>query len=120
MLITAESVTEGHPDKIADQISDAILDEALKQDAKSRVAVETLVTNGLIVIAGEMTTKASLDIPALARQVIKDIGCTKESYGFHYQHCGIRVSLQKQSPDISRGVNAKKALPRMVILEGRI
>lgn len=108
MLYTAESVTEGHPDKIADQISDAILDEALKQDPASRVAIETLLTNGLVVVAGEMTTRAILDVPAIVRNVIKEIGYTNEACGFHYQNCGVSISIQKQSADIARGVDALK------------
>ncbi|MBI3335603.1 MAG: methionine adenosyltransferase [Candidatus Portnoybacteria bacterium] len=108
MLFTAESVTEGHPDKMADQISDAIVDEALRQDPASRVAIETLLTNGLVVVAGEMTTKASLDIPVIVRDTIRDIGYTDEALGFHWQYCGISVVIQKQSPDIARGVDAKR------------
>lgn len=108
MLYTAESVTEGHPDKMADQISDAILDEAIKQDEVSRVAIETLLTNGLVIVAGEMTTKAILDVPAIVRNIIKEVGYTNEAFGFHYQNCGVSISIQKQSPDIARGVDAKK------------
>lgn len=108
MLYTAESVTEGHPDKMADQISDAILDGALAKDPLSRVAIETLLTNGLAVVAGEMTTKAALDIPSIVRGVIQDIGYTKEEYGFHFQYCGVSAAIQKQSPDIAQGVDAKK------------
>ncbi len=108
MLYTAESVTEGHPDKMADQISDAILDAAIAQDPSSRVAIETLLTNGLVVVAGEMTTKAALDISAIVRGVISDTGYTKEEYGFHFQYCAVSVAIQKQSPDIAQGVDAKK------------
>ncbi len=102
---TSESVTEGHPDKLADQISDAILDECLRQDSQSRVAVETLLTRGLAVIAGEVTTHAHLDIPDVVRRTINEVGYTKTEYGFEGDSCGVMVALQKQSPDISRGVD---------------
>ena len=105
MFLTSESVTEGHPDKMADQISDAILDEALKQDPYSRVAVETLLTNGLVVIAGEMTTNAYIDIPGVARQVIKEIGYENSEIGFDWKTCGILDSIQEQSQDIAMGVS---------------
>lgn len=103
-LFTSESVTEGHPDKVCDQISDAILDAMIKQDPKSRVAVECLTTTGLVVIAGEVTTKADVDIQDVARQTIKRIGYDKPEYGFDFEHCAILVSLHEQSPDISMGV----------------
>lgn len=102
---TSESVTEGHPDKMCDQISDAILDAALLKDPKSRMAVETLVTNGIVVIAGEITTNAYIEIPQIARGVIKDIGYTDSDYGFDYATCGILTAIQEQSKDISRGVS---------------
>jgi len=105
MLQTAESVTEGHPDKICDQISDAILDEALRQDIHSRVAIETLVTNGLVVVTGEMTTKAYVDVAGLVRMVVRDIGYNDQVLGFHWEDCGVIVSIQEQSPDIARGVD---------------
>ena len=104
MLQTAESVTEGHPDKICDQISDAILDEVLRQDIHSRVAIETLVTNGLVVVTGEMTTKAYVDVAGLVRMVVRDIGYNDQVLGFHWEDCGVIVSIQEQSPDIARGV----------------
>lgn len=104
-LLTSESVTEGHPDKMADQISDAILDEILRQDPCGRVAVETLLTTGLVVIAGEITTKANINIPDIARKVIKEIGYTSSEYGFDAETCGIQVSIQKQSLDIAQGVS---------------
>ncbi len=104
-FFTSESVTEGHPDKICDQISDAILDAALEKDPKSRVAIETLVTNGLVVIAGEITTNGYIEIPRIARGVIKDIGYIHSDYGFDYATCGILTAIQEQSKDIARGVS---------------
>jgi S-adenosylmethionine synthetase len=103
-LFTSESVTEGHPDKLCDQISDAVLDALLSQDPHSRVAVETLTTTGLIAIAGEVTTKATVDIQNIARQTIKKTGYDKPEYGFDFEHCAVIVSLHEQSPDISQGV----------------
>jgi len=105
-LFTSESVTEGHPDKIADQVSDGILDACLAQDPDSRVAVECLTKTGMIVVAGELTTKAQLDIPAVARGVLREIGYTKSSYGIDADTCAILVHLDKQSPDIAQGVDA--------------
>ena len=107
-LFTSESVTEGHPDKVCDQISDAILDALLKQDADSRVAVETLTTTGLILIAGEVTTKGYIDAQKVARGVLKRIGYDKPEYGFNYDDCSVIVSLHEQSPDISIGVTQKE------------
>ncbi len=107
-LFTSESVSEGHPDKVADQISDAILDEMLKQDANSRVACETLVTTGQVVVAGEVTTNAWVNIPETVRQVIRKIGYTKAEYMFEANSCGILAALHSQSPDIARGVNASR------------
>ena len=104
-LFTSESVSEGHPDKVADQISDSILDALLKQDPRSRVACETLVTTGLIVISGEVTTKAYVEIPKIARQTIKEIGYTHSDIGFDYETCGVMVTLDEQSQDISQGVD---------------
>ncbi|MGK5084302.1 methionine adenosyltransferase [Bdellovibrionota bacterium FG-1] len=103
-LFTSESVTEGHPDKIADQISDAVLDALLTQDPKSRVACETLVTTGLIVVAGEVTTNARVDYADIARQTVKKIGYDSSDKGFDYKTCGVVVTLDRQSPDISQGV----------------
>jgi len=104
-LFTSESVSEGHPDKMADQISDAILDALLKQDPTSRVACETLVTTGLVMVAGEITTKAQIDYPEIMRSTVKDIGYTSSEMGFDYQTCAAMVALDKQSPDIAQGVN---------------
>ncbi|SMH72194.1 methionine adenosyltransferase [Candidatus Nitrosotalea okcheonensis] len=105
-LFTSESVTEGHPDKICDQISDAILDEFLKQDPDSRVAVETLTTTGVVVVAGEVTSKARFDIQDVVRKTIKEIGYDNPLYGFDSESCSVLVSLHAQSPDISVGVTA--------------
>src|SRR5438270_8911555 len=104
-LFTSESVTEGHPDKIADQISDAVLDAALTNDPMSRVACETLITTGLIVVAGEMTTETYIDIPKIARETVKNIGYTRAKYGFDAETCGVIVTLDEQSPDIAQGVD---------------
>jgi len=103
-LFTSESVTMGHPDKVADHISDAILDAMLAQDKKSRVACETLVTTGLVVVAGEITTKAYVDIPGVIRKTIKKIGYDDPTMGFDGDDCAVVVSIDNQSPDISRGV----------------
>lgn len=102
---TSESVTEGHPDKIADQISDAILDEVLRQDERGRVACETLLTTGLVLIAGEITTRAVVDYAAVAREVIREIGYTQAKFGLDYESCAVVVSVNTQSPDIARGVD---------------
>ncbi len=104
-LFTSESVTEGHPDKIADQVSDAILDGALSQDPNSRVAIETLVTTGVVLVAGEMTTRAVQDIPATVRETIRDIGYTSAEYGFDCHTCAVLTSIDKQSADIAMGVD---------------
>ncbi|MFI7124199.1 methionine adenosyltransferase [Nonomuraea sp. NPDC050153] len=104
-LFTSESVTEGHPDKIADQISDAILDAMLKDDPKSRVAVETLITTGQVHVAGEVTTETYVDIPALIREKILEIGYDASHKGFDGASCGVSVSIGAQSPDIAQGVN---------------
>lgn len=104
-LFTSESVSEGHPDKVADQISDAILDAMINQDPKSRVAVETLVTTGLAVVSGEVTTDAYVDVQELVREVIKDIGYTKASYRFDSESCGVLSTIHTQSPDIAMGVD---------------
>lgn len=105
-LFTSESVSEGHPDKIADQISDAILDALLAKDADARVAVETTVTTGLVVVVGEVSTSAYVDIQKVVRQTIKDIGYTNGKYGFDGDNCAVLVSIDEQSPDIAQGVDA--------------
>ncbi|HYV18146.1 MAG TPA: methionine adenosyltransferase [Verrucomicrobiae bacterium] len=104
-LFTSESVTEGHPDKIADQISDALLDEVLKQDPKSRVAIESLVTTGLAVVAGEITTTAIVDVAAVVRDTIRRVGYTRAKFGYDCETCGILTAIDKQSPDIAMGVD---------------
>lgn len=103
-LFTSESVTEGHPDKVADQISDAILDAVLADDPEGRVACETLVTTGLVVVSGEMSTKTYVDIPKIVRETVKEIGYTRAKYGFDGDTCGVVVSIDEQSPDIAMGV----------------
>jgi S-adenosylmethionine synthetase len=102
---TSESVTEGHPDKMADQISDAVLDAILEEDPEGRVACETLLTTGLVVVAGEITTKAYVDIPKLVRRTVCDIGYDRESYGFDGNTCGVITSIDEQSPNIGQGVS---------------
>jgi len=104
-IFTSESVTEGHPDKMADQISDSVLDAMLEQDSKSRVACETLVTTGLVVIAGEITTKAYVDLQRVIRRTIRDIGYDSSSKGFDANSCAVMVALDEQSPDIAMGVD---------------
>ncbi len=109
-LFTSESVTEGHPDKICDQISDAILDDLIRQDPRSRVACETLVTNGLVFIAGEITTQGYADFQKIIRETVRDIGYTRADYGFDYQTCAVIASIQEQSPDIAIGVDKGEEL----------
>ncbi|MEF8880142.1 MAG: methionine adenosyltransferase [Candidatus Thermoplasmatota archaeon] len=109
-ILTSESVTEGHPDKMCDLISDAILDEALKEDNNSRVAVEAGTKNGGVMVFGEMTTGAYIDIPWVVRNVIKDIGYTKSEYGIEWETCSVWVQITEQSPDISQGVSEKEGL----------
>ena len=104
-LFTSESVTEGHPDKVADQISDAILDAIIAQDPNARVAAETMVTTGLVLVAGEITTDCYVDIPKLVRKTIEDIGYTRAKYGFDSETCAVITSLDEQSPDIAMGVD---------------
>jgi S-adenosylmethionine synthetase len=105
-LFTSESVTEGHPDKMADQISDSVLDAILKDDPKGRVAVETLLTNGVCMVAGEVTTSTYVDIPKVVRNVIKDIGYTDAEYGFQWETSGVMVAIKEQSSDIAMGVDS--------------
>lgn len=107
-LFTSESVTEGHPDKICDQISDSILDEFLRQDPESRVAVESLTTTGIVFVAGEVTSKGKVDVQKIVRDTIWEIGYDKPEYGFNFNNCSIQVSLHEQSHDISLGVTPKK------------
>ncbi len=104
-MFTSESVTEGHPDKMADQISDALLDAIITDDPKARIAIETLLKTGIVVVAGEVTTNTYIEIPNIVRGVIKDIGYTRAKYGFDHETCGVMVSLGSQSPNISQGVN---------------
>lgn len=105
-LFTSESVSEGHPDKVCDQISDAILDAFLCQDCDSHVAVETMVTTGQVVVAGEVTSEGYVDIPSVVRETIKKIGYTKPEYGFESESCGILTAIHEQSPDIDRGTTS--------------
>jgi S-adenosylmethionine synthetase len=109
-LFTSESVTEGHPDKVADQISDNILDKMLEQDKKSRVACETLVTTGMAIIAGEITTEAYVDLPEVVRDTIKDIGYKNSSMGFDWETCAVISTIDRQSADIAMGVNGDDGL----------
>jgi len=109
-LFTSESVSEGHPDKVADQISDGILDALLTEDKHSRVACETLVKTGLVVIAGEITSKAHIDYAKVAREVIADIGYNESDLGFDAKSCGVIVSIDQQSSDISMGVSEGQGL----------
>ncbi len=104
-LFTSESVTEGHPDKLCDQISDAVLDSILAQDAYGRVACEALVTTGTVMVAGEITTKCYVDIPDIVRRIVKEVGYTDATFGFDYKTCGVLTQIQKQSPDIAMGVD---------------
>ena len=104
-LFTSESVTEGHPDKIADQVSDAVLDAILTQDPTGRVACETLLTTGLVVVAGEITTSCYVDIPKVARETIREVGYTRAKYGFDYETCGVVTAIDEQSGDIAMGVD---------------
>jgi len=109
-LFTSESVSEGHPDKVADQISDAVLDGIIAQDAKARVACETLVTTGMVIIAGEITTTAWVDMPQIVRNTVKEIGYNSSEMGFDSQSCAVLTSIDKQSPDIAMGVNEGSGL----------
>ncbi len=111
-LFTSESVSEGHPDKVSDQISDAILDAMLAQDPNSRVACETLVTTGQVVVAGEITTKAYIEIPDVVRETIRKIGYNHADYRFDAESCGVMVSLHSQSPDIAQGVNEGEGIDK--------
>jgi S-adenosylmethionine synthetase len=111
-LFTSESVTEGHPDKVADQVSDTILDAVLTDDPNGRVACETLITTGLVVVAGEITTETYVEIPRLVRETIKGIGYDRAKYGFDADTCGVMVALDEQSPDIALGVERSYEMQR--------
>jgi len=104
-LFTSESVTEGHPDKICDQISDAVLDDVIKHDPKGRVACESFVSTGLVIVGGQITTKAYVDIHDVVQGVVKEIGYTEPSYGFSYDSCAILNAIGPQAPDIAQGVD---------------
>lgn len=108
-LFTSESVTEGHPDKVCDQVSDAVLDAIYKEDPRARVACESLTKTGMVMVAGEITTTAYVNIPGIVRQTLKEIGYTKAEYGIDYETCAVLVHLEEQSPDIAQGVNASSA-----------
>src|SRR5678809_1240009 len=105
-LFTSESVTEGHPDKIADQVSDAVLDAVLKDDSAGRVACETLITTGLVVVAGEISTETYVDVARIVRDRICEIGYTHSEWGFDATTCGVVVAIDEQSPDIAQGVDS--------------
>ena len=117
---TSESVTEGHPDKMADQVSDAVLDAILAEDPNGRVACETLLTTGLCVVAGEITTSAYVDIPKLAREVINSIGYDNALYGFDGNTCGVIVSIDEQSADIAQGVDKSEEVRSIGASEDKI
>ena len=104
-MFTSESVTEGHPDKMADQISDAVLDAILEQDPTGRVACEAMLTTGLVIVAGEITTRAYVEIPDIVRRAIEHVGYSRAKYGFDFQTCGVLTAIQSQSPDIAMGVD---------------
>lgn len=119
-LFTSESVTEGHPDKICDQISDAILDEIMRQDSQGRVACETCITTGLVVVMGEISTNAYIDIQRIVRDTIKEIGYTRAKYGFDADTCGVITAIDEQSPDIAMGVNKALETKNNRLLEADI
>ncbi|KKT40699.1 MAG: S-adenosylmethionine synthase, partial [Parcubacteria group bacterium GW2011_GWA2_44_13] len=113
-FLTSESVTEGHPDKLADQISDGVLDAILAQDPYARVAVESLLTTGQVIVAGEVTTKAYIDVQGIARRVLREAGYVKSEYGIDAASAGILVALHEQSPDIAQGVGRKVEKPELI------
>ncbi len=117
-MFASESVTEGHPDKVADRISDAILDEFLKQDPDARVACETLVTTGLCFVAGEISSNGVVDYPEVVRETIKEIGYNSSEMGFDWRTCAVISSLDKQSPDIAMGVNRQKPEEQGLVIRG--
>ena len=117
-LFTSESVTEGHPDKVCDQISDAILDAILEQDPEARVACETMVTTGMVLVSGEITTTCYADIPKIVRKTIADIGYVRAKYGFDADTCAVLTSINEQSPDIALGVD--KALEQKEMSEDEL
>jgi len=119
-LLTSESVTEGHPDKIADQISDAVLDAILEKDPMGRVACEVLVTTGLVVVAGEITTECYVDIPKIARETVKEIGYTRAKYGFDGDTCAVVTAIDEQSPDIAQGVDMALEIREGVMSDAEI
>ncbi|MBQ3626156.1 MAG: methionine adenosyltransferase, partial [Synergistaceae bacterium] len=104
-IFSSESVTEGHPDKVADQISDGVLDAILKDDPEGRVACEVLCTTGLVMVSGEITTKTYVDIPKIAREIVQDIGYTRAKYGFDGETCAVLTAIDEQSGDIAQGVD---------------
>src|SRR5512145_2974488 len=108
-IFTSESVTEGHPDKVADQISDSVLDAILSKDPSARVACETLVTTGMAVVAGEITTSTYVHIPDIVRETVNGIGYTDASFGFDAQTCAVLTSIDRQSPDIAMGVDSSRS-----------
>ena len=108
-VFTSESVTEGHPDKVADQISDAVLDAILAKDSAARVACETLVTTGMAIVAGEITTRTYVHIPDIVRETVREIGYTDASFGFDAQTCAVLTTIDRQSPDIAMGVDREGA-----------
>ena len=116
-LLTSESVTEGHPDKLCDQISDAVLDAILGKDPYGRVACETAVTNGLVIVMGEITTDCYIEIPQLVRGVVRDIGYTKPEFGFEYLSCGVMVSINEQSHDIDMGVSKSQEVKKEAVVD---
>src|ERR671924_2334242 len=115
-FFTSESVTEGHPDKLCDQISDGVLDAILAQDPVARVACETATTTGLVLVAGEITTSAWVDIPAVVRKTIEQVGYINADYGFDYRTCGVVTSIGKQSPDIDMGVSRSAEIKAGTVL----
>ncbi|MCA9853755.1 MAG: methionine adenosyltransferase [Dehalococcoidia bacterium] len=119
-LLTSESVTEGHPDKVCDQVSDAVLDALLREDPRARVACETAITNGLVLVTGEITTTAYVEIPSIVRETIRNIGYTSSEIGFDADTCGVLTSINEQSPDIARGVDVGYEARRGVVADSEL